>query len=201
MLLGKGKSSLRNSLRTLFLLKEFGRTGETLELPDTCVLEFPDADPNPKADFTSNRYKRFIVHISPDEGLYEGGTFRIEFSVLEVSEYPYKPPKAKLLTKIWHPNIDLEGGICHNYLKTDAIFRDGAGYSPVLGMSGVVTGILTLFYPGGENPDDPLNIEAANQYRQENVAFVKKAKEWTKNYATKVEIAPHCLAATQLVSN
>jgi len=187
------ESILRTSTRSLFLLKEFGKTGERLELPPSCLLEFPDADPNPNANDGSGKYKRFIVHFSPDEGVYLGGTFQIHFNVNDVVEYPYKPPVAKMLTKVWHPNIDLNGSICHNFLKVDQIFGDGAGYAPTLGMSGVVMGVLNLFY-GGENPDDPLNIEAATQYKADRGAFEQKAREWTKQYAKAVEIKSHCLA-------
>jgi len=187
----KTGKALRSSTRSLFLLKEFGKTGEKLELPPSCLLEFPDADPS--GETNAGKYKRFIVHFTPDEGLYSGGTFQIQFNVNDVPEYPYKPPHAKMLTKVWHPNIDLNGNICHNYLKVDQIFGDGAGYTPTLGMSGVVMGILTLFY-GGENPDDPLNLEAAQQYKQDKNTFSKKALEWTKSYAKPVEIKPHCLA-------
>jgi len=117
MLLGKAKAkasnNLRVSARSVFLLKEFGKTGETLELPPCCILEFPDAEP----DITSGKYKRFIVHYTSDDGIYEGGTFRLEFNVNNVPDYPYKPPQVRLLNRIWHPNIDLEGKVCHNYLK------------------------------------------------------------------------------------
>jgi len=201
MLLGKAKAkgkggNLRCSARSVFLLKEFGKTGETLELPPTCLLEFPDTE----LEITSGKYKRFVVHFTPEEGLYRGGTFQLEFNVNQVPEYPYKPPNVRLLTKIWHPNVDLDGKICHNYLKTDSIFGDGAGYSPVLGMSGVVMGLLTLFYDG-ENPDDPLNIDAAKQYKENKSEFDRKALEWTKLYAKAVEIKSNCLAHTSSHDN
>jgi len=180
---------LRASTRSTFLLKEFGRSGETLELPITCELEFPDAPLS--GEISANKYKRFIIHFTPDDGLYEGGVFRIEIEA--TPEYPFKPPKAKMLTKLWHPNVDLQGAICHNYLKVDPAFGEGAGYSPALGMSGVVTGLLNLFY-GGENPDDPLNLEAAQQYKTNRSAFDSKAKQWTNEHAKPIKIPNHCQA-------
>jgi len=187
--------SLKTSTRSLILLKDFGLTGERLDLPPTCQIEFPEADINANAETSAEKYKRFIVHFAPDEGLYSGGVFRVEFSVKDVPEYPHMPPKARTLTQIWHPNIDLKGNICHNFLKVDQIFGSGAGYTPALKMSGVVMGVLTLFY-GEENPDDPLNLEAAQQYKTNREAFNKKATDWTRNYAKRVEIPPHCLAAS-----
>jgi len=101
-----------------------------------------------------------------------------------------------MLTQIWLPNIDPKGPICHNYLKVDPAFGEGAGYSPILGISGVVLGVLTLFY-GGENPDDPLNNEAALQYKNSKATFEKKAREWTEQYAKPVSIKAHCLPSKE----
>jgi ubiquitin-protein ligase len=185
----KSRKSLKASRRALFLLKEFGRVGEDLELPEFCEIEFPDADVDPDA-ITASKYKRLIVHVSPREGLYAGGTFRIELDVTHVPEYPDKPPKAKMLTKMWHVNVSNES-ICHNYLKADAAAN--GDYTPVLGMQGVINGLLTLFF-GLENPDDPLNLEAAKQYTEDHEGYCKRAREWTAKYAAPVEIPKYKLA-------
>lgn len=45
-----------------------------------------------------------MVQYTNQEGTcYEGGTFIIDIEI--GNEYPYKPPKMKFDTKIWHPNI------------------------------------------------------------------------------------------------
>ena len=51
------------------------------------------------------------------------------------------------LTKIYHPNIDLEGHVCLNILRDD--------WKPVLDINAVIYGIVYLFYES--NPNDPLN--------------------------------------------
>jgi ubiquitin-conjugating enzyme (huntingtin interacting protein 2) len=39
----------------------------------------------------------------PKDTPYEGGYFQID--IVLTNEYPYKPPKMKFDTRIWHPNI------------------------------------------------------------------------------------------------
>eukprot|EP01015_Nassula_variabilis_P031688 TRINITY_DN720_c0_g1_i1.p2 TRINITY_DN720_c0_g1~~TRINITY_DN720_c0_g1_i1.p2 ORF type:complete len:103 (+),score=33.96 TRINITY_DN720_c0_g1_i1:99-407(+) len=44
------------------------------------------------------------VHIAgPQSSPYEGGTFKVRFEFPD--NYPFKAPKAKFLTKIYHPSI------------------------------------------------------------------------------------------------
>ncbi|KAH3763405.1 NEDD8-conjugating enzyme UBE2F [Pelomyxa schiedti] len=182
-------SALRTSSRSLFLLKEFGKIGEQLELdPSVCRLEFPDAPAS--GELTSGKYKRFFVKYRPQAGIYAGGEYLIEFDVRKVPEYPDRPPIVKVRTKIWHPNIDLEGSVCHNYLKVDSAFGQGCGWSPVIQMQGLVNGILTMFdftdpehHSDSFNEDDPLNLEAAKEYKTDSAAFIRHAKEWVNLHA------------------
>jgi ubiquitin-conjugating enzyme (huntingtin interacting protein 2) len=39
----------------------------------------------------------------PPDTPYEGGTFVVEIKI--PMEYPFRPPKMKFETRIWHPNI------------------------------------------------------------------------------------------------
>jgi ubiquitin-conjugating enzyme E2 L3 len=45
-----------------------------------------------------------------DNPPYDKGAFRIEINF--PAEYPFKPPKITLKTKIYHPNIDEKGQVC-----------------------------------------------------------------------------------------
>ncbi|RLN36206.1 NEDD8-conjugating enzyme Ubc12-like [Panicum miliaceum] len=69
-----------------------------LNLPKTTSISFP----NGKDDLMN-----FEIIIRPDEGYYMGGTFIFTFQVSP--SYPHEPPKVKCKTKVYHPNIDLEG--------------------------------------------------------------------------------------------
>lgn len=61
-----------------------------------------------------NRYYRGSI-AGPGDSPYQGGTF--EFELFLPSSYPMKPPKVRMLTKIYHPNIDKLGRICLDTLK------------------------------------------------------------------------------------
>jgi len=110
-----------------------------LELPKTCKTEFPDPD-----DLLS-----FKLLIYPDEGFYRNGQFCFSFKI--GAAYPHEPPKVKCETKVYHPNIDLEGNVCLNILRED--------WKPVLTINSIVYGLQYLFLE--PNPDDPLNKDAA----------------------------------------
>ncbi|GER37604.1 ubiquitin-conjugating enzyme family protein [Striga asiatica] len=79
-----------------------------LNLPKTCSISFP----NGKDDLMN-----FEVTIRPDEGYYLGGTFVFSFQISPI--YPHDAPKVKCKTKVYHPNIDLEGNVCLNILRED----------------------------------------------------------------------------------
>ncbi|PSC76337.1 NEDD8-conjugating enzyme Ubc12 [Micractinium conductrix] len=116
-----------------------------LDLPKSVAIRFPDGQ---------DKIMSFEITMKPDEGLYKGGAFLFSFNV--PSGYPHDPPKVKCLTKVYHPNIDLEGNICLNILRED--------WKPVLTITAVVYGLNFLFL--APNPDDPLNKEAAQMMAQ-----------------------------------
>jgi hypothetical protein len=71
-----------------------------------------------------------------------GGAFLFTFAVPHT--YPHDPPKVKCLTKVYHPNIDLEGNVCLNILRED--------WKPVLTITSVVYGLNFLFLVSYSKP-------------------------------------------------
>ncbi|KAG5466712.1 hypothetical protein LSCM1_00884 [Leishmania martiniquensis] len=109
--------------------------------------------------------------IGPEDSPYAGGLFFLNIHF--PSDYPFKPPKLQFTTKIYHPNINNNGGICLDILKDQ--------WSPALTISKVLLSVCSLLTD--PNPDDPLVPDIARQYKTDRVAFNKTAAEWTRQYA------------------
>ncbi|CAK1544364.1 unnamed protein product [Leptosia nina] len=154
-------SGKRISVRDKLLVKEVQEMNENL--PVTCSVHFEDA----------NVLSEFILTVEPDEGYWDGGKFT--FSVFVTEDYNMAPPKVKCLTRLWHPNINLDGDICLSLLRQTSI--DEHGWAPTRRLKDVVWGLNSLF-TDLLNFDDPLNIEAAEMYKKDKVEFQTKVQEY-----------------------
>jgi len=109
--------------------------------------------------------------LGPSDSPYQNGIFFLDINFPK--DYPFKPPRVSFKTRIFHPNINANGGICLDILKDQ--------WSPALTISKVLLSILSLITD--PNPDDPLVLEAAQMYKEDIDEFNKTAEEWTKKYA------------------
>jgi len=110
--------------------------------------------------------------MGPTGSVYEGGVFKLNITF--PPNYPFKPPRVKFITSIYHPNINSSGGICLDILKEN--------WSPALTISKVLLSICSLL--DDPNPDDPLVPEIADKYVKERAAYDMLAREWTRIYAS-----------------
>jgi len=110
--------------------------------------------------------------IGPANTPYQNGVFNLEIQF--PPDYPFKPPKIKFLTKVYHCNINSQGGICLDILKDN--------WSPALTISKVLLSICSLF--SDPNPDDPLVPEIAKLYKTNRKQHDINALEWTRKYAS-----------------
>lgn len=106
----------------------------------------------------------------PTNTAYEGGKFKLE--IIFDNTYPFKPPKVKFITKLYHPNIGDSGSICLDVLKS--------AWSPALTATKLLLSISSLL--ADPNPNDPLNGEAAKHYLKNMDEFRRIVKEKMAKY-------------------
>ena len=109
--------------------------------------------------------------MGPEDSPFSGGIFFLEIEF--PTHYPFKPPKCRFITKIYHPNINCKGGICLDILRDN--------WSPALTISKVLLSICSLLTD--PNPDDPLVPEIATLYTINRAKYDSIAREWTNKYA------------------
>jgi ubiquitin-conjugating enzyme E2 D/E len=116
-------------------------------------------------------YKWVATLIGPLGTPYEGGVFKLNIDF--PTNYPFKPPKVRFITKIYHPNINSSGGICLDILKDN--------WSPALTISKVLLSIGSLL--DEPNPDDPLVMDIADKYLKNRPLYDCIARDWTQQHA------------------
>uniref|UniRef100_H2YYK1 E2 ubiquitin-conjugating enzyme n=1 Tax=Ciona savignyi TaxID=51511 RepID=H2YYK1_CIOSA len=130
----------------------------------------------------------------PSDSPFHGGLFFL--TIHFPTDYPFKPPKVGFSTKIYHPNINSNGSICLDILRSQ--------WSPALTVSkgmwfslrklnlvmfknlflkqiNILLSICSLL--NDPNPDDPLVPEIARVYKTDRKKYNQTACEWTKKYA------------------
>ena len=105
--------------------------------------------------------------MGPPDSPYQGGVFFL--TIHFPTDYPFKPPKVAFTTKIYHPNINTNGSICLDILRSVIILSSSlkslgeilyrSQWSPALTISKVLLSICSLLCD--PNPDDPLVPEIA----------------------------------------
>ena len=109
--------------------------------------------------------------MGPEDSPYSGGVFFLDIHF--PADYPFKPPKVHFTTRIYHCNINSNGGICLDILKDQ--------WSPALTISKVLLSICSLLTD--PNPDDPLVPDIAQLLKTDRTRHDSTAREWTSKYA------------------
>ena len=110
--------------------------------------------------------------IGPEYTPYEGGSFQLDIRF--PTDYPFKPPKCRFVTKIYHCNINDNGEIELNILNQD--------WTPALSISKVLISIVSFLMD--PNPDDPYRPQIAKLYKTNRSEHDRICRQWTQKYAT-----------------
>lgn len=116
-----------------------------------------------------NNWKATII--GSDNTPYKDGIFKLSINI--PTDYPFKPPKVKFITKIFHPNINNSGEICIDILKNN--------WSPALTLDKLLLSICLLMQ--NPNPDDPLDATAANLLKSNPEEYKRTVKQMVLKYA------------------
>ncbi|XP_036069890.1 ubiquitin-conjugating enzyme E2-17 kDa isoform X1 [Oryzias melastigma] len=125
--------------------------------------ELTDLSRDPPAQCSAGPVGEDMFHwqatiMGPPDSPYQGGVFFL--TIHFPTDYPFKPPKVAFTTRIYHPNINSNGSICLDILRSQ--------WSPALTISKVLLSICSLLCD--PNPDDPLVPEIARIYKTDPVS-------------------------------
>merc|ERR1719359_1313354 len=137
------------------------------EMADIAKSEPPGVTCGPDGDDIFN-WNATIM--GPAGSPYEGGLFSLAMKI--PPDYPFKAPQISFKSQIYHPNVK-NGNICLDILR--------AQWSPALTLSKVLLSVSSLLTD--PNPDDPLDPEAANLYKNDRSRFDARAREYTRKHA------------------
>ena len=102
----------------------------------------------------------------------EGSNFIFIFP----TDYPFKPPKITMQTKVFHPNISRKGTIFVSILQTGS-----DSWSPALTVDKILQSLRSLL--SEPNVADPMDADSAELFRKSPKEFDKMAAMWTHMYA------------------
>lgn len=114
-----------------------------------------------------------VVVEGPDGSPYSDGAFLLYLHADE--GYPRLAPKARFVTRIKHPNVNIHGRICHSIFDRD--------WTSDTSMGAVLDTIYGLLYQ--PESSDPVNTTTTLEFFHDPMGFAEEAREHAQKHASK----------------
>ena len=127
----------------------------TMKPIDGVTISWPD-----------NNVRKWLVQIyGPTGSLYENDIFDVQ--IIFGPDYPEKPPRLIMNTPIVHPNVDTNGAVCIDVLRSQ--------YNKVVTVRQIIEGIINAL----EHPNEKgrLNAQVGDLMVRDMAAFEEKARK------------------------
>jgi len=150
--------------------------------------ELRDLNENPPDNFSAGPvyldHKRDLFHweatlIGPEDSLYSGGIFFLDINFSK--DHPFRPPKIKFTTKIYHPNISAKGEIMDLDILEDK-------WNPTITIRQVFNSIIALLIDPKKPKSAPLYFPIRHRYGRKKTRNhwdnidKEMARAWTTKY-------------------
>lgn len=96
---------------------DFSRLQQAVADSDPVIVSADNADSSGNTKDGDVFHWRVVVN-PPGASVYAGATYTILFT-LSPEEYPFKPPKVRVLTPIFNPMVSDVGGVCEALLENE----------------------------------------------------------------------------------
>jgi ubiquitin-protein ligase len=163
-----------------FNLKNMNTPNSSSDVPTTItpttaqrrlMRDLRDLTQNPVAGINAapisadNIFQWNAILDGPEDSLFEDASFVLTLKFPQ--DYPNHPPDVKFVTKVFHPNIYMDGSICLDILQHR--------WSVSLDVTTLLISIRSLLTD--PNPASPANSEAAMLYQNHRRDYERRVRE------------------------
>ncbi|KAH8302820.1 hypothetical protein KR044_010931, partial [Drosophila immigrans] len=110
--------------------------------------------------------------LMPNTPPFDKGAFKLEVDFPK--EYPFRPPRLHINTKIYHPNVNDRGQVCLPILETEH-------WIPTSRMDTVFNVLCATI--NDPQPENPYAIDIASQFTNDRKKFYSTAEAWVARYS------------------
>ena len=152
-----------------------------------CVNLFKNDDKIEFRSFDIDQKRIMFVIIGPNNTPFEGGSFYFELKFHP--SYPFVPPYIYCHTRIWHPCFDCSARPGQTNINLDIInpvkINTINGWRASKMLHNIIINLKELFNLRENSIKwvNVVNFEAAEQYSENRVNFIIKARSFTNSYA------------------